>query len=131
MLPVDSQLLGLAKDDLDVKRRLLDQMDKMDTQYGNNMARLSANMNRRTDSIADGFSLLRGLLLQQQPMFHSLQQPVYPPLQMMYPQQQLMYKGSNNQCYCPLPLRTILYHQLHSRKMALILFIPVPSEWSY
>lgn len=93
-LTVDSQL---AKEDIDIKRRLLDQIDGMDKQYSDNMAKLSANMGRLTDSIFDGFILFRGLLLQKnsqctthhnrpcttppQLMYHPLQQVMQPPQQ--------------------------------------------------
>ena len=116
-LPVDSQL---AKEEIEVKKRLLDQMDRMDTQYSENMSKLSANMDRLTNSIADGFALLRGLLLPQQPAYHSQQHPMYgpppqpmyhppqqplhlpqqpmhPPQQPMHPPQQPMYSGQQHQ----------------------------------
>ena len=57
-------------------------------QYNENMS----NMDRLTNSIADGFALLRGLLLIQQPAYHPQQHAMYgPPLQRMYhtPQQPL------------------------------------------
>ena len=41
----------------------MDEMDRMDQQYSDNMSKLSTTMDRLMDSIADGFSLLRGLLL--------------------------------------------------------------------
>ena len=75
-LPVDSQLL--------------DQMDRMDMQYNKNMSKLSANLDRLTNSIADGLALLRGLLLPQQPMYHPQQHPMHPPQQPMHPPQQPM-----------------------------------------
>ena len=96
-LPVDSQLVGFAKEDLEVKRRLLDQMQKMDTQHVNNMAKLSTNMDRLTDSIADGFSLLRGLLLQQPPMYQPPQQQMYPSQHMYHPPPRMMHPPFSGQ----------------------------------
>ena len=58
-LPADAQL---AKEDLEIKKQLLDNMNQMDKQYMENMSKLSSNMGRLTDSIADGFTLLQGLL---------------------------------------------------------------------
>ena len=97
-LPVDSQL---AKEEIEVKKkRLLDQMDRMDMQYNENMSKLSGNMDRLTSSIVDGFALLRGLLLPQQPAYHPQQHPMYgpppqpmyhPPLQRMHLPQQPMH----------------------------------------
>ena len=96
-LPMDSQLVDCAKEDIAVKKRLLDQMDRMDQQYSDNMSKLSSTMDRLTDSIADGFSLLRGLLLPQQSVFPP-QQPMYRPPQPIYqPPQQVLYHPSQQQ----------------------------------
>ena len=87
------------------KKWLLDNMDRMDMQYNENMSKLSANMDRMTNSIADGFTLLRGLLLPQQPAYHPQQHPMYgpppqpmyhPPQQPMHPPQQPMYSGQQH-----------------------------------
>ena len=58
-IPLDSQLLDCAKQDIEIKKRIIDQMDKMDKEYCENMTSLSANMDKHTNSIADGFSLLK------------------------------------------------------------------------
>jgi len=74
-LPVDAQLLECAKEELQVKKRLVEQMYAVDKDYNENMTKLSSNMEKLTNSIADGFSLLRNLLTPQpQPMY-----PPYPP----------------------------------------------------
>lgn len=74
-LPVDAQLLDCAKEELAVKKQLVDQMHAMDREYSENMTKLSNNMENLTNSIADGFALLRTLLIRQpQPMY-----PSYPP----------------------------------------------------
>ena len=91
-LPVDAQLAQSAKDDIEVKRRLLETMEQMDKQYTENMSKLSTNMDRLTDSIADGFSLLRSLLVTQPTMF----QP-QPCGGHMYPPQQPMFNGQQPQ----------------------------------
>ena len=75
-LPIDAQLLECAKEELKVKKRLVEQMCEVDKQYSENMTKLKGNMEKLTNSIADGFSLLRNLLtLQPQLMF-----PAYPPM---------------------------------------------------
>ena len=109
-LPADAQLIQNAREDLDVKRRLLENMERMDKEHAETMARMSANMDKLTNSIADGFSLLRGLLLPQQtmypptPMFGGHQPPMYPPQvhsmygghpqQHVYPSQQPTFSGN-------------------------------------
>ena len=44
------------------KKANLDQMDRMDMQYNENMSKLYANVDKLTNSISGGFALLRGLL---------------------------------------------------------------------
>ena len=51
---VDSQLLNCAQQDIEIKKRIIDQMDK---EYSTNMKSLSSNMEKLTNSIADGFLL--------------------------------------------------------------------------
>ena len=41
---VDSQLLNCAQQDIEIKKRIIDQMDKMDKEYSTNMKSLSSNM---------------------------------------------------------------------------------------
>lgn len=74
-IPVDAQLLECAKEELQVKKRLVDQMYAVDKEYSENMTKLSGNMEKLTNSISDGFSLLRNLLTPQP-------QPMYPYQQM-------------------------------------------------
>ena len=64
-VPVDIQLLSCTQEELKIKQRLVDQMEQMEKQYSDNMVRLSANMEKLTQSISHGFSVLSGLLGQQ------------------------------------------------------------------
>ena len=75
-IPMDKQLLDHAKEELQVKKMLIDHMDKVDKDHSETMAKLSSNMEKLTDSIADGFSLLRNLLTPQPPQS---QHNIYPP----------------------------------------------------
>ena len=77
-LPVDTQLLGCAQEEIALKKQLMDQVDKMDQRYADNMERMSRNMERLTESIAEGFGLLKHLMLYQQPpgIYHP---PLYNP----------------------------------------------------
>lgn len=68
-LPVDVQLLECAKEELQVKKRLVEQMDAVEKEHNEHMKKLSNNMEKLTSSIADGFSLLRSLLAPPQPMY--------------------------------------------------------------
>ena len=61
-LPVDSQLPNCAKEDVQLKKKLIDQMEQMDRLYNGHMKKLSANMEKLTSLITTGFSLLQGLL---------------------------------------------------------------------
>ena len=76
-LPVDSQLLDCAREELQIKKQLIDQMDKVDKQHTESMAKLSSSMEKLTDSIADGFSLLRNLLAPQTAMYPPYQPSFY------------------------------------------------------
>ena len=62
-IPVDAQMLTCAKEDLQLKKRMIEQMDKINSQHDDSMKKLiSSNMEKLTHYIADGFSLLQGLL---------------------------------------------------------------------
>lgn len=78
-LPVDTQLLCCAKEELQIKKRLVEQMDDMDRKYAENMERMSRNMEKLSESIANGFVLLnRMLMVQQQPLnMYSSQPPPF------------------------------------------------------
>ena len=95
-LPVDMQLLNCARDELEVKRRFVDRMDEMDKKYAENMDKMSRNMEKLTESIADGFSLLRNMVMfQQQPstMYPPPHVPPYPPYM----------HGSRTRSFSPVP----------------------------
>ena len=64
-LPVDSQLLGCAQEELKIKRQLVERMDKMDQKYAESIERMSNNVEKLTESIADGFELLKQLMCPQ------------------------------------------------------------------
>ena len=70
-LPVDTQLLTCAKEDISITKKLVDQMDQMDKLHNEHMQKLSNNMEKLTSLITTGFSLLQGLLYPPpvQPMY--------------------------------------------------------------
>ena len=84
-LPVDNQLLNCVKEDIQLKKKLIDQMDRM--------GKLSSNMDKLTNCISDGFSLLQGLIYPPPGMF---QQPYG-----AYPQQRgMMYNPAHFPDHC-------------------------------
>ena len=81
-LPIDAQLVSCAREELEVKKRLVEQIDQMDKQYAKSMAKMSQNMEKLTNCVADGFTLLKTFMLPQPgPMYQG--QPHYP--QQYYP----------------------------------------------
>ena len=60
-------MLSCAKEDLQLKKRMIEHMDKMDSQYDESMKKLSSNMEKLMHCIADGFSLLQRLLYSPPP----------------------------------------------------------------
>ena len=67
---MDAQMLSCAQEELAVKKRLVEQIEQMDKQYADNMAKMSKSMEAFSGSIAEGFSLLKTAMLQ----------PAYPPV---------------------------------------------------
>ena len=41
---MDAQILGCAQEELAIKKRLVDQVDRMDQRYAENMEKMSQNM---------------------------------------------------------------------------------------
>ena len=67
-LSQDGQLLEYAKEDIEMKKRLVNHIEIMEEHYQDNMAKMSANMEKLSYSIGAGFSILPGLLVPQQNM---------------------------------------------------------------
>ena len=63
-LPAESQFLNLAQEDLTIKKQLIEKMNAMDNEYSQNMNRLTSNMEKLSSSIADGFAMLRQMMIQ-------------------------------------------------------------------
>lgn len=78
-LPVDTQLLNCTQEELQIKKRMLDHMDKIDQRYSQNMERMTQSMEKLSQSIADGFSLMKQFMMYQQPpsMYHRHAQSIY------------------------------------------------------
>ena len=67
-LPKYGQLLEYAKEDIEMKKRLVNHIEIMEEHYQDNMAKMSTNMEKLSYSIGAGFSILPGLLVPQQNM---------------------------------------------------------------
>ena len=72
-LPQDGQLLEYAKEDIEMKKRLVNHIEIMEEHYQDNMTKMSANMEKLSYSIGAGFSILQGLLVPQQNMLSQQQ----------------------------------------------------------
>ena len=105
-IPVDAQMLSCAKEDLQLKKRMIEHMDKMDSQHDESMKKLSSNMEKLTHCIADGFSLLQGLLYSPPPSTYNPPPSTYNPYAAAgYPPPPPQQHGIvlNNGCYTDLP----------------------------
>ena len=63
-LPLESQLLSISQEELQIKKQMLQRMDTMDKAYYNSMEKLTSNMEKLTGSISDGFALLQRMMCQ-------------------------------------------------------------------
>lgn len=61
-LPVDAQILSYTMEELAVKKRMVEQMDVFEKQYTENITRLSDNMEKLTNTISEGFAMLRNVM---------------------------------------------------------------------
>lgn len=100
-IPVDAQMLSCAKEDLQLKKRMVEHMDKMDSQHDKSMKKLSSNMEKLTHCIADGFSLLQGLMYSPPaPNAYNPYAGSYPPHPPPQPSRMVF---NNTGCYTDLP----------------------------
>ena len=80
-LPLDVQLIGCVKEDVALKRRPVEQMEKVKEQHQEQMQKMLDNMDKLTQSIADGFGLLQQLLASPQPRpTKACVYPIHPPV---------------------------------------------------
>lgn len=62
-IPVDNQMLSIAQEELEIKKKLITRMEEVDKENSNQMGRLMANMEKLTRSIAEGFAMLTQIML--------------------------------------------------------------------
>ena len=76
-LLVDNQMLVIAQEELVIKKKLITRMEEVDNGNSNQMGRLMANTEKVTDSIAEGFAMLRQIMLSPpKPPRHPHSQPL-------------------------------------------------------
>ena len=76
-LSVESQLLHIAQDEIQIKKKLIEKIESMDKMHAIHMKKLQVNMQQLTGSIADGFSMLRQIM--NQPNQHPQMSHYMPP----------------------------------------------------
>ena len=88
-LPQDAQLIGIATEELELKKKMLQQMEKMDEQHSSEMSNLASSLDKISNSIAV-LSSLMGSVIPQQPHFYSIPQQPRPqtPINPLYYMQQ-------------------------------------------
>ena len=69
-LPVDVLLLACAQEELKMKKQLMEHMERAEDKYLENMARLSLSMEHLTNSITEGFSLIKNIINPRQQTYH-------------------------------------------------------------
>ena len=75
-LPVDNHMLRIAQEELKIKKKLITRMEEVDKENSNQMGRLMTNIEKLTGSIAEGFAVLRQVMLSPpQPPIHPHYQP--------------------------------------------------------
>ena len=74
-LPNDSQLVTCAQEELKIKKQMLERMEASDKQHAEYINKIFGNMEKLTSSIADGFTLLRQIMVPQH--MYSPPQPHY------------------------------------------------------
>ena len=77
-IPVDSQFLSLAQDDLALKKKFMERMDKVDSVQEKTMESLMQSMAKTTEAITAGFGMLQNLLAQLAAPPYTQNPPVYP-----------------------------------------------------
>ena len=72
-LSVDAQLLTCAQEDLAIKKKLVEQMDTFEKQYSETMTKRLDNMEKLTNSISEGFSILKHFMIPPPPTPYAYQ----------------------------------------------------------
>lgn len=68
-LPVDAQLLDCAQEDIKMKKQLVERMDNMDKQYTEVVQSMTRTMEKVSESISEGFSLLKMFMTPHSSMY--------------------------------------------------------------
>uniref|UniRef100_A0A1X7UY57 Uncharacterized protein n=1 Tax=Amphimedon queenslandica TaxID=400682 RepID=A0A1X7UY57_AMPQE len=79
-LPVDAQILSCTMEELAVKKRMVEQMDVFEKQYTENITRLFDNMEKLTNTISEGFAMLRNVMATTVPAPYAYPHQFSPPM---------------------------------------------------
>ena len=80
-VPADAQMLTFAKEEYELRRKMVKSMEKMEEEHSSTMKELSTSLKTLSDSVASAFSALNQVLLRPP----AIQQPFAPP-HVNYPQ---------------------------------------------
>ena len=58
----ENELIILAREEMQMKKRMLEKIDEMDQEHSQHLARLTTSMEQLTGSIADGFAMLKSMM---------------------------------------------------------------------
>ena len=62
-VPVDTQMVQLAEDELDIKKKMMDRMETMGNHHRETMKELTSNLKALNESVTGAFSMLQQVLL--------------------------------------------------------------------
>lgn len=81
-MSLDDKLFHCAQQELDMKKTLIDKLDQMDKQHERTISSLTSNLEKLSNSIAEGFSLLKHVMTPQPMHPHPYTYPTtsHPPL---------------------------------------------------
>ena len=96
-LPPDSQITGIAKEELELKKRMVEQIDRMDKVHQDHLKHLSAGMDKINTAIESFASILRSMIPQQPQFYHHMAQHPTPmhPMPQPAPMHPMMYLPNN------------------------------------
>ncbi|XP_062381081.1 uncharacterized protein LOC134069200 [Sardina pilchardus] len=71
-LPFEEQANAIAREELQLKRQVMQRMEETEKEFSDNMSRLTGSVERLTNSIAEGFAMMRQSMFQQPPSHYPL-----------------------------------------------------------
>ena len=92
-LPPDSQITRIAKEELELKKRMVEQIARMDKVHQDHLKHLSTGMDKINTAIESFASILRSMIPQQPQLYHHMAQHPIPmhPMPQPAPMHPMMY----------------------------------------